>query len=160
MPGKKFVPIRQRIQERVTIDSATGCWNWIGAKDKGGYGRINVNARSCLVHRVSYEAFKGPIASGLFLDHLCRNTSCCNPDHLEPVTNAENILRGVKKQRQTHCKNGHPLSGDNMLVVSFKLRADGTPSPRRVCLKCSRLFKREHWRRKHGQNIAYRSNAN
>lgn len=159
MPGKKFVPVRRKIQERISVDPVSGCWNWTAGRDRGGYGRITVDATTKLAHRVSYEEFRGPIPDGMFLDHLCRNPACCNPAHLEPVTNAENILRGIRKQRQTHCKNGHPLSGDNLLVVYPKMRKNGTPSPRRVCLTCSRVFKREHWRRKHGQNIAYRADA-
>jgi hypothetical protein len=45
-------------------------------------------------HRFAYLEFVGPIPDGLVLDHLCRNKKCVNPDHLEPVTNAENLRRG------------------------------------------------------------------
>lgn len=42
-----------------------------------------------------YELLVGPIPEGLTIDHLCRNTMCVNPDHLEPVTHRENLMRGV-----------------------------------------------------------------
>lgn len=114
MPGKKYVPTDIKILANVSKDAATGCWNWMRSKNQYGYGLTTVNARHVSAHRASYEAFVGPIPKGLFLDHLCRNPACCNPAHLEPVTNQENLIRGVCKTLQTHCKNGHPLEGDNL----------------------------------------------
>jgi hypothetical protein len=78
------------------VDPVTGCWLWLRWRDPNGYGRISQSrwGRSLLAHRWYYEQRHGPIAAGLHLDHLCRRPSCVNPDHLEPVTNRENILRG------------------------------------------------------------------
>lgn len=70
-----------------------GCWLWEGAL-RGGYGRVKLDGRTQAAHRASYELHVGPIPSGLVLDHLCRNRSCVNPAHLEPVTTEENIRRG------------------------------------------------------------------
>jgi hypothetical protein len=71
----------------------------------------------------------------LTLDHLCRNKACVNPAHLEPVTNRENVLRGVglsaENARKTHCKRGHPLSGDNVVVSKG--------GRKRRCVACERL---------------------
>lgn len=69
------------------------CWFWAGTI-RGGYGRIRVDGVTKEAHRVSYEHHVGPISYGLVIDHLCRNRSCINPDHLEQVTVAENIRRG------------------------------------------------------------------
>jgi len=70
-----------------------------------------------MVHRIAYEFALGPIPDGLTLDHLCRNTICCNPAHLEPVTLRVNTLRGTSpiadNARKTHCKNGHPFDEAN-----------------------------------------------
>jgi len=91
-----------------------GCWEWIGARAPNGYGRF----RHTAAHRVTYEMHRGPIPEGLTLDHLCRNKGCVNPDHLEAVVLRENIVRGTSpaaaRAKQTHCKHGHPLSGDNV----------------------------------------------
>lgn len=71
-----------------------GCWVWNGAKSPLGYGRVSRDGRWQEAHRVVYEDLRGPIPKGLSLDHLCRNPSCVNPDHLEPVTHRENLRRG------------------------------------------------------------------
>jgi len=97
-----------------------GCWIWEGGIDKVGYGRFKVNGKLLGSHRFSYEINKSKIPEKMVLDHLCKNPSCVNPDHLEAVTQKENILRGnnqiSKKILQTHCIYGHELSGENLYI--------------------------------------------
>src|SRR3990167_10447262 len=76
-----------------------------------------------------YELHKGKIPNGLHIDHLCRTPACVNPDHMEPVTCAENRRRGLLGNLKTHCKNGHPWAGDN--IKPF-------PSGGRSCRGCKR----------------------
>ena len=78
-------------------------------------------------------------ARGLVVDHLCRKRRCCNPDHLEQVTQAENIRRGdlpdatgATRRAMTHCRRGHPLSGDNLY------HRPQDPS-RRHCRACQKM---------------------
>lgn len=74
----------------------TPCWIWQGTKISRGYGRINRQGRETFAHIYEWEQANGPVPDGLELDHLCRNPSCCNPAHLEPVTHAENMRRSPK----------------------------------------------------------------
>lgn len=117
------------------------CWNYLGpfslTKSGAYYGRYDgENA-----HRISYRSHIGEIPKGLTIDHLCRNTVCINPKHLEAVTLAENIRRGFSptaiNKRKTHCLRGHPFT--------IK-RAHG----QRGCLVCQRVYgRRSYHRRRH-----------
>ncbi|MBP5913182.1 HNH endonuclease [Streptomyces sp. LBUM 1486] len=117
--GKYAVgPIAKRLDFRT--DRSGECWLWTGVLTLGGYGRIKVQGRNALAHRVAYEEWVGPIPEGLDLDHLCRVRNCINPAHLEPVTHAENTLRGegitAQQAQQTHCKRGHAFDEENTYV--------------------------------------------
>ncbi len=78
------------------VDPDTGCWNWTRSRQPNGYGHLTINNRQVLAHRFVYERDRGPIPAGMTLDHLCRNPRCVNPDHLEPVSHAENCRRGKR----------------------------------------------------------------
>lgn len=84
---------------------------------KGGYSQVRVNGILKMAHIVSWQNVNGPVPEGLQLDHLCRVRNCVNPDHLEPVTQKVNILRGdsfsARKSRQTHCIHGHEFTAGN-----------------------------------------------
>jgi len=73
---------------------ANGCWIWQWDKAKHGYGRITIKGKRMYAHRFMYELHNGPLDPDVELDHLCRNTLCVNPEHLEPVEHSENLRRG------------------------------------------------------------------
>lgn len=131
-------PVRDRLYEAIVVD-ANECWVWQKCTVHG-YGKIDMPCKNSkkgyrpfLAHRVMYELEVGPIPDGLELDHLCRNPTCVNPAHLEPVTRRENVLRSqsftADNARKTHCKHGHPLVPENL-----RYRPD-RPT-RRECLTC------------------------
>lgn len=97
------------------VDKSDACWMWLGATQAGGYGRfMDADGKPVLAHRWSYEHHVGPIPDGLTIDHLCRNTSCVRPDHLEPVTRSLNSWRASTNKDKTHCKRGHELTPANV----------------------------------------------
>lgn len=137
-----------------------GCWEWIGPKVGRGYGNIVWRLpgkprryRHKVAHRVAYETMRGPIPDGLTLDHLCRNRGCVNPWHLEPVTSRENTLRGISpaavNARLTHCKRGHPLSGDNLRLVQSPSGKRG-----RSCRTCAKIIGRKSYEAKRARAAA------
>lgn len=189
------------------------CWRWDGGTRPSSamvhYGRFKCGGRDLLAHRVSYELLVGEIPDGLTIDHLCRNTLCMNPKHMELVPLAENVRRarlfgipptyckhghqftdentitnvrghrecrachrarasgrdprvetvGRDRRREspaprgpaarnaakTHCKRGHPLSGDNVRV---------NDKGHRKCVECNRVAAREYARRKAAESRA------
>ena len=109
-----------------------GCWEWQAGQCEG-YG-IFWDGKSIRAHIYAYALLIGPVPEGFVLDHLCRNTLCCNPDHLEPVTKAVNTLRGMHPNIITHragiCRNGHEQTDENTAPTS---NGKG-----RYCLICKR----------------------
>ena len=75
------------------IDASGPCWEWQRHCNRLGYGRLRFQGRYWFAHRLMWTLLVGPIPPDLELDHLCFNPCCCNPDHLEPVTHAENLRR-------------------------------------------------------------------
>ncbi len=121
------------------------CWIWLGGKDKDGYGVICFDRKKRRVHRVMHIFLNGDIPTGMEPDHLCKVTACCNPSHMEIVTQRENVLRSngpaARNARKTRCKNGHPL-------VEGNLTASNLSRGRRRCLTRTRAYARQWWDKK------------
>jgi hypothetical protein len=81
------------------VDPVSGCWVWQRHLGLEGYALKRRDGKKMPAHRYYYELYKGPIPEGLLLDHLCRNRTCVNPAHLEPVTPKENAARRAPRRR-------------------------------------------------------------
>lgn len=111
------------------------CWEWTGALNSYGYGTvtrtIEGKRRQLMAHRVAHEIAVGPIPAGLTIDHLCRNKRCVRPDHLEPVTARDNILRATV--HPLYCPRGHRYGNRR------NTRGD------RVCAACIQIKNRAYY---------------
>jgi hypothetical protein len=121
--------LEDRLWTRVSVGGPDECWEWTGARNDKGYGRLGRGGRdegNVYAHRAAFESRVRPLRHGETIDHRCLNTSCCNPAHLEPVSLAENIRRA--KRRLTQCKHGHAFTPANTYW-----RKEG----RRMCRACA-----------------------
>lgn len=119
------------------VNKTSTCWMWLAGKNNHGYGIFRPSGARSMVgaHRYSYKLFVGELVSGMHIDHLCRNTSCVNPAHLEQVTPSENTRRGIsaEKTKERHslvrnCPKGHEYTEDN---IFYTTSSDGYK-----CRKC------------------------
>lgn len=115
-----------------------------------GYGRLGkemgtdifyspYTGKECNIsaHTFAYRIVVGHVPNGLELDHLCRVRHCVNPNHLEPVTRKENVLRGAgisaQNSRKVYCKRGHKFTEE---TTKLKQQKYGVV---RACIICRRL---------------------
>ncbi len=109
------------------------CWEWLGCIPKSGYAQvffqhplIKRTPETYLAHKMMYELFVGIVPDGHKVAHLCSTRYCVNPSHLICDTSA-NLNKtadnaAARNARKTHCNQGHPLSGDNLVTVNRNTR--------------------------------------
>ena len=135
-------------------DTSLGCWNWTGSCDGHGYGQFCIlqsdgKWRPIRAHRFMMEVItRCQIPEGFVVDHLCRNTKCVNPAHLESVSKRTNTLRGIgpsaKRGNRTQCDHGHEFTPENTIIVTA-----------RHCRTCKNEAMRLHYHKKrHGTAAA------
>ena len=132
--GSTAPPARVDDLSRYTVDPS-GCWLWDGAIHRdSGYGKTaQQHYGTRMAHRVIWLASGREIPDGLDLDHVykrgCRHRHCVNPDHLEPVTRAVNLRRGL--DARVVCKRGHDLTDPANIHIN--------PNGTRLCAPCWRI---------------------
>lgn len=114
-----------------TTSHPNGCWLWTRSRTPRGYGHVCWDRKVLIVHRAYLKELGSTVPDGMDVDHLCRNTSCSNPDHLEVVTHQVNTQRGEvgKWDRGPNCKHGHEFTPENTYIRAGKYR---------ICRECHR----------------------
>ncbi len=133
----QLMSLPERFAAQIVPDQASGCWRWIGAHVRGR-GKLRQNNRERLATHVAWNLHRGEIPEGMVLDHLCRNVACVNPDHLEPVTQSENLRRGdtgARLRAVMHCPSGHAYDAANTYVDK---------RGKRYCRACSNLRRKRY----------------
>jgi hypothetical protein len=147
--GNMSIRDKKSPEERfwINVKKTESCWLWTAFVAKNGYGQFSYDGKSIKAHRFAYELTVGKIPDGLQIDHRCRVRNCVNPNHLEAVTQRENILRGTAptavNARKTHCPSGHEYTEDNTLVKTTGAR---------ICRTCHNFNKRRKYRESRGKN--------
>lgn len=128
-----------RFLSKCDRNTQNGCWQWLGGICVDGYARWCTRSKSQVAHKWLFERLVSPVPFNKVLDHLCRNRSCVNPQHLECVSQKVNVLRGVgvaaQNAAKTLCPKGHEFD-----VLNYQ--------GRRQCLVCRREYD-ARWKRNH-----------
>jgi len=137
--------------DKVDAGYITPCWLWNLSTNKKGYAQWRLPrlfgdpTKTIGVHRASYANLIGPIQKGLVIDHLCRNRSCQNPEHLEAVTAGENTRRGINQfVVRDRCSAGHVYTDASMYYAGRKRKC-------RICQRAAMHAHRTRVRELRGQ---------
>ena len=134
--------------KRIKVHPRLGCWEYAGAIDSGGYGRVFVAGKEQKATRIAYQLAIGPLAKGVKLYHFmpkdkCLGRICCNPTHLTTsfleMVRHEDYIEAVIVTDSRTCNAGHVIEGKNAIT---EIRPDG-----RVRLRC-RICQQQRWREK------------
>jgi hypothetical protein len=140
-PRDGNMSLLERFEQKVQHVPESGCWLWSGYTCEKGYGIFWFDGGPKKAHRVSYEIYRDGVPADMVIDHLCRERSCVNPDHLRIVTAKENthaagsLAPAKRNADKTHC----PKCGGE---YSFNNRGQ------RICRACLRKYFRERQERK------------
>lgn len=153
-------PLFKRLLKKLKVDQS-GCWLWVGWRDKNGYGMLGVKEgdrhfQSRRVPRVVFKLFNGEIPNGLCVCHTCDNPACFRPSHLFLGTTADNMQDKTRKGRNNPPvgeRSGFAKLTDLKIKEIRKLHAEGKMTQREIAKKfgvgykaISKIILRQRWK--------------
>lgn len=126
-----------RFHSKYKVNPKNGCWEWFSAF-QGGYGVFSIRDITYKAHRISLHLHLGTLDLNLYVDHICRNRKCVNPDHLREVDARTNVMENsqalaLQNASKVQCYRGHSFDQDNTYV---------NPKGQRMCLICRTINSR------------------
>ena len=139
-PLPRTVTLSARLMAMTYPEPNSGCWLCVASDSGNGYSKISVRGRLQYAHRVSWELHRGPIPSGMMIDHVCRTRCCVNPDHLRVVTPRQNATENnvgpaASRAARTHC----PTCGGSYYAATGQRRC-------RACQRRSGMLRQQRYR--------------
>ena len=139
-----------RFWSKVNKGAPDECWEWTAGKHRQGYGQFRLAGKTLLSHRVVYELTHGELPEGKVVRHKCDNTSCCNPDHLELGTQAQNIRDTCVRKRSRTRLTYEDAQEIRKLIASGMRNADiarkyGVQPPRIWDIKMNKTWREDYY---------------
>jgi hypothetical protein len=120
------ISTEHRFSTSYEVNPVSGCWEWLGACNSKGYGRMWLKPRVVQAHRYSLATYTGKALRKMSALHHCDNPRCVNPEHLFAGTQRDNVVDCYRKGRKLRAGK-HPNArlepGD--IPVIKQLRANG-----------------------------------
>lgn len=86
-----------RFWDHVDKTTSDRCWEWLGGRNKGGYGVMYIGSTHLLAHRLMFYFARGIDPQHEFVCHTCDHPWCVNPHHLFLGSGADNMQDAWKK---------------------------------------------------------------
>ncbi len=126
--GKKPNTIFDLLKQIDCEGGMYACWPWLGGKHEDGYGVLRYKGKKHKAHRLLYLYFIQELTTDIVVRHTCDNTACCNPLHLMPGTQADNIADMMQRNRRVQGKHPAKLTKEQSLQMQ-QLRKEGLSYP-------------------------------
>lgn len=143
---------RVRLAAKLSPPTERGCTEFLGGRDRAGYGKFWWNGATHIAHRAAWLLSCGPIPDGLFVCHRCDNPPCCNIEHLFLGTTTENQADSITKGRRVRGERIHTAKLTTAAVRAIRAAAAAGEEHQSLAKRyglnldhVGRIVRRESW---------------